>query len=92
MLALLMVYFLPVFLLRKAGAAVIFVAIAVTLVTGFIFFNVLVAAGWSALHGALSDGAFYVLYAVAALAPPTLGFLAGVTTRRRLGRKVPPGA
>ena len=92
MLAVLIVYLIPVFLLRKAGAAVIFVAIAVTLATGFVCFNVFVAAGWSALHGGLSEGAFYVLYAVAALAPPALGFLAGVTTRRRRGRKVPPDA
>ena len=92
MLALLIVYLIPVFLLRKSGVAVVLLAVAVTLGTGFVCFNVLVAAGWSMLHGALSEGAFYVLYAVAAVAPPALGFLAGVATRHRLGRKVPPDA
>jgi hypothetical protein len=92
LLALLIVYSIPVFLLRKSGAAVIFVATAVTLATGFVCFNVVVAAGWSVLHGALSEGAFYVLYAVVAVAPPALGFLAGVATRHRLGRRVPPDA
>ncbi len=92
MLAVLIVYLIPVFLLRKAGAAAILVATAVTLATGFVCFNVLVAAGWSVLHGALSERAFYLLYAVVAVAPPSLGFLAGVATRHRLGRKVLPDA
>lgn len=92
MIALLIFYLLPVFLLRKSGAAVIFVATAVTLATGFVCFNVLVAAGWSTLHGALSEGTFYVLYAVAAVGPPVLGFLAGLATRRRPGRNVQPDA
>ena len=92
MLAFLIVYLIPVFLLRKSGVAVVLLAVAVTLGTGFVCFNVLVAAGWSMLHGALSEGAFYALYAVAALGPPVLGFLAGVTTRHRLGRKVSPDA
>ena len=70
MLAFLLIYSIPVFLLRKHGAAVIFVATVVTLATGFVCSNVLVAAGWSTLHGALSEGAFYVLYAVAAVGPP----------------------
>ena len=70
MLAFLLIYSIPVFLLRKHGAAVIFVATVVTLATGFVCSNVLAAAGWSTLHGALSEGAFYVLYAVAAVGPP----------------------
>jgi hypothetical protein len=87
---LIIVYSIPVFLLRKSHAAVIFVATAATLATGFVCFNVVVAAGWSVLHGGLSEGAFYVLYAVVAVAPPALGFLAGVATRHRLSRRVPP--
>jgi len=87
---LIIVYSIPVFLLRKSHAAVICVATAGTLATGFVCFNVVVAAGWSVLHGGLSEGAFYVLYAVVVVAPPALGFLAGVATRHRLGRRVPP--
>ena len=92
MLAVLLTYLIPVFLLRKDGARVIFVATAVTLTTGFVCSNVLVAAGWSTLHGALSEGAFYALYAIGTVGPPALGFLAGVAARHRLGRTVPPDA
>jgi hypothetical protein len=91
-IALLIVYLIPLFLLRKSGAAVILVALAVTLATGFFALNFLVAAGWSSLHGGLSNGAFYVLFVIAAVAPPTLGFLAGVLIRQRLGKQVAPDA
>lgn len=92
MLAVLIVYSIPVFLLRKAGAAVILVATAATLAIGFVCANVVLAAGWSILHGAMSQGAFYVLYAVAAVAPPATGYLAGVAARDHRARKVPRDA
>ena len=92
MITILIVYLIPLFLLRKSGAAAILAALAVTLATGFVAFNVLVAAGWSSLHGALSEGAFHVLFVIAAVAPPTLGFLAGILIRRRLGKQVAPDA
>jgi hypothetical protein len=42
---------------RKSGATVILLAVAVTLAMGFVSYNVIVAAGWSSIHGGLSDGA-----------------------------------
>ena len=75
---------------RKSGATVILVAVVVTLAAGFVSFNVLMAAGWSSIHGGLSDGAFYVLFFVALVAPLALGFLAGAVTRHWLGKGVPP--
>jgi hypothetical protein len=75
---------------RKSGATVILVAVAVTLATGFVSFNVIIAAGWSSIHGGLSNGAFYILFFVALVAPPALGFLAGAVIRHRLGKKLAP--
>ena len=68
---------LCLWMLRKGGPIVMLVAVAVTLLAGFVGFNVLIAAGWSSIHGGLSDGAFYLLFLVALVAPPALGFLAG---------------
>jgi hypothetical protein len=85
-----LIYAFLLWLGRKSGATVILVAVAVTLATGFVSFNVIVAAGWSSIHGALSEGAFYILFFVALVAPPALGFLAGAVTRQRLGEKAAP--
>jgi hypothetical protein len=40
----------------------------------------------------LSEGGFYVLFVIAAVAPPALGFFAGVLTRQRFGKQVAPDA
>jgi hypothetical protein len=92
LIGLILVYSIPVYLLRKSGGAVILVAVAVMVATGFVGFNLVIAAGWSALHGALSEGAFNVLIVVAAVAPPALGFFTGVLTRHRLRKTVAPSA
>ena len=92
LIGLIPVYSIPVYLLRKSGGAVILVAVAVMAAAGFVGLNLVIAAGWSALHGALSEGAFYVLFVAAAVAPPAFGFLAGVLTRHRLGKTVTPSA
>ena len=81
---------LSLWTLRKGGPIVILVAVAVTLLIGFVSFSVLIAAGWSSIHGGLSDGAFNLLFLVALVAPPALGFLAGTMTRTRLGKTAAP--